>query len=103
MEWYEYSNDDILELKEEWKNNGGTSENWKKFWEENLWWNTEKRDKTKNYKRNGDIIQPTEQASSIYTNTDYISPYALYPYLNLSLSLNSNGCVMLNWEVIKPL
>ena len=102
MEWYEFDNEDILELKEVWLE-GGKAESWKKVWEDYLWWHTEKRDKTKDYKRNGNIIQNTEQASSTSVEQEYISPYYLFPQFNLSLSLNSNGCVILNSEVIKPL
>lgn len=93
MEWYEMTNQDILNSKEDWLQNYSSSMTWEEYWEDNLWWKTEKRNRQRNYKRNTDIVYNT-----VGGKTKSISMgYKVNTYIP-TISLNSGGYLIMEWN-----
>lgn len=93
MEWYEMDNLDVLNSKDDWLENYSSSMTWEEYWENNLWWKTEKRNRQRNYKRNEDIVYnsgtgKTRSISLGYTVNTYIP----------TISLNSGGYLIMEWN-----
>jgi hypothetical protein len=87
--WYELGNEDYKELKDYVQEN---SMKWDEFWNDNLWWNTETRDRQRNYYRNGDIVQiketgKTKKTGFEYTVNTYIPEFSI-----------SSGCIIMEWN-----
>lgn len=94
MEWFEYDNDDKIQLKENWET-GGTGEPWELYWEENLFWDGELRDRQRNYKRNGDIVfLEKNKNSASYTEGWFYNTYSYIP----TITLNDKGYVIMDWD-----
>lgn len=92
MEWYEMTNQDILDSKDDWIDNYSSSMTWEEYWKEYLWWKTEKNDKQRNYKRNKDITYKTvgkiKSVSLGYEVNKYTPTF----------SLNTSGYLIMNWD-----